>query len=160
MATGADSVAIGTGAVANYTNDVALGANSTTTETVSTAGATINGKYYTFAGGNATSTVSVGSEGNERTITNVAAGRVSASSTDAINGSQLYATNSAVDNNSNSINSLTENAVTYDNSTHTSITLGGDTYNSSTHTGGTKIINVADGTNAGDAVNYSQLTDV
>ncbi|WP_408151744.1 hypothetical protein, partial [Caballeronia glebae] len=77
-----------------------------------------------------------------------------------MNGSQLYATNSALDNNSNSINSLTQNAVMYDNSTHTSITLGGDTYNTSTHTGGTKIINVADGTNASDAVNYSQLTDV
>ncbi|SAK57061.1 hemaglutinin/autotransporter like protein [Caballeronia glebae] len=99
----------------------------------------------------------------ERTITNVGAGQVTSNSTDAINGSQLFATNSAVNNNSNSINSinvLAQNSVQYDNSTHNSITLGGTTYNSSTHTGGTKIINVADGSNAGDAVNYSQLTNV
>ncbi|MFM0328081.1 hypothetical protein, partial [Caballeronia glebae] len=71
MATGADSVAIGTGAVANFKNDVALGANSTTSKTESTAGATIGGTAYAFAGGNATSTVSVGSKDHERTITNV-----------------------------------------------------------------------------------------
>ena len=48
-------------------------------------------RQLTFAGGNPASVVSVGSKDNERQITNVAAGRISDTSTDAINGSQLYA---------------------------------------------------------------------
>ncbi|EFJ2828304.1 hemagglutinin, partial [Escherichia coli] len=47
--------------------------------------------YNGFAGTNAESVVSVGDAGKERQIVNVGAGAVSASSTDAINGSQLYA---------------------------------------------------------------------
>ncbi|MEX3901806.1 hypothetical protein AB4Y34_42240, partial [Paraburkholderia sp. BR10954] len=77
--------------------DVALGAGSVTAAAVGTAGASIGGTDYAFAGANPASTVSVGSVGNERTITNVAAGRLSATSTDAVNGSQLYATNQQVD---------------------------------------------------------------
>ncbi|TGW04947.1 calcium-binding protein, partial [Mesorhizobium sp. M2D.F.Ca.ET.145.01.1.1] len=57
----------------------------------------INGTTYAFQGTNPTSTVSIGAPGAERTITNVAAGRISSTSTDAINGSQLAATNQAVD---------------------------------------------------------------
>ncbi|MFK8403077.1 hypothetical protein M2D07_031590, partial [Pseudomonas sp. BGr12] len=82
---------------ANNANDVALGAGSTTDVAVGTAGTTIAGTDYSFAGATPTSTVSVGSKGSERTITNVAAGRLSADSTDAINGSQLFATNQAID---------------------------------------------------------------
>ncbi|MBB5425445.1 autotransporter adhesin, partial [Paraburkholderia sp. JPY158] len=62
-----------------------------------TSGTNIRGTNYSFAGAKPTSTVSVGSGGNERTITNVAAGRLSATSTDAVNGSQLYATNQAIE---------------------------------------------------------------
>ncbi|MGK9237346.1 YadA-like family protein, partial [Inquilinus limosus] len=91
------SVAIGPNAVANNEGDIALGSGSTTDVAVGTAGATIGGKAYTFAGANPTSTVSVGSAGAERTITNVAAGRLSDTSTDAVNGSQLFATNQAID---------------------------------------------------------------
>lgn len=50
-----------------------------------------NGTSYTYAGSNPTGVVTVGSVGSERRIQNVAAGLVSASSTDAVNGSQLYA---------------------------------------------------------------------
>ena len=53
----------------------------------------LNGVTYSYAGTNPASTVSVGALNAERTITNVAAGRITASSTDAINGSQLSATN-------------------------------------------------------------------
>ncbi|MDK6514291.1 adhesin, partial [Klebsiella oxytoca] len=71
-ALGLDSVAIGMGAIAANTNDVALGANSKTAATVSTAGVTLRGTDYAFAGANPTSTVSVGDVGSERTVTNVA----------------------------------------------------------------------------------------
>ncbi|MFK3650681.1 YadA family autotransporter adhesin [Lysobacter enzymogenes] len=92
-ATGADSVAIGTGATAANAGDVALGANSTTGAAVATASTVINGTTYDFAGTAPVSVVSVGAVGAERQITNVAAGRLTADSTDAINGSQLFATN-------------------------------------------------------------------
>ncbi|MBV1704149.1 MAG: hypothetical protein KGQ28_05025, partial [Hyphomicrobiales bacterium] len=58
----------------------------------------IAGTTYAFAGANPASTVSVGAVGAERTITNVAAGRLSATSTDAVNGSQLFALASALAN--------------------------------------------------------------
>ena len=89
--TGVAGVAIGTNAKANNANDVALGANSETTVAVGTPSASINGVTHNFAGIAPNSTVSVGKSGAERTITNVAAGRISATSTDAINGSQLFA---------------------------------------------------------------------
>nr|WP_298152069.1 YadA-like family protein [uncultured Pseudoxanthomonas sp.] len=96
-ATAADAVAIGTGATAGDANSVALGAGSATSAAVGTPGTTIAGTDYTFAGGVPVGTVSVGDAGSERTITHVAAGRLSATSTDAVNGSQLYATNQAID---------------------------------------------------------------
>ncbi|MGC2038640.1 YadA family autotransporter adhesin, partial [Paraburkholderia caledonica] len=98
VAAGAGSTAMGQGATANNANDVALGSGSTTDVAVATTGDTINGTAYAYAGTSPTSTVSVGSLGHERTVTNVAAGRVNANSTDAVNGSQLYATDQAVDN--------------------------------------------------------------
>lgn len=97
-ALGESSTALGRSAKANNDNDVALGSFSETATVINTQGTTIRGQYYQFAGTNAQSTVSIGSTGNERTLTNVAAGRISADSTDAINGSQLYATNQAVEN--------------------------------------------------------------
>ncbi|WP_158986779.1 YadA-like family protein [Lysobacter panacisoli] len=94
---GDSSLALGRGATASNAEDVALGSGSVTAAAVGTASTTINGDTYQFAGTNPTSTVSVGNAGAERTITNVAAGRISADSTDAINGSQLYATNQAIE---------------------------------------------------------------
>jgi autotransporter adhesin len=95
-ATGNSSVALGLAAVAANTGDVALGAGSTSTAVVATPSGVIRGTTYGYAGTNPSSTVSIGAPGAERTLTNVAAGRVSASSTDAVNGSQLYATDQAV----------------------------------------------------------------
>ena len=88
-----DSIAIGKNASvdANQQRSIALGANSKTDNVVSTPNQLVNGLWYkNYAGGSADSTISVGSDTVKRTITNVAAGRVNAQSTDAINGSQLY----------------------------------------------------------------------
>ena len=115
-ATATDSVAIGHNTKVNGQNTVAIGANITAatngsvilgdsskadgshaTETV--ASKEIDGHTYTFEG-KAKDTgrfVSVGEKGNERQIKNVAAGHVEANSTDAINGSQLYAVASRVE---------------------------------------------------------------
>ncbi|WP_434986769.1 YadA-like family protein [Vreelandella zhaodongensis] len=90
-------IALGAGATVSHDQSVALGSNSVTEDAVATTGITIAGDSYTFAGTTPDSTISIGSEGNERTLTNVAAGRVSASSTDAINGSQLFASNQAIE---------------------------------------------------------------
>ncbi|SAL13456.1 putative trimeric autoransporter, BpaB [Caballeronia cordobensis] len=92
-----NSVSIGVGARALNTNDIALGTGSVTDTAVGTSSAAINGHTYAFAGTAPTSVVSIGSAGSERTMTNVAAGRISATSTDAVNGSQLNATNLALE---------------------------------------------------------------
>nr|WP_269199454.1 YadA-like family protein [Gallibacterium anatis] len=127
------AVALGAYARADHKNSVALGNSSITEDVKATASTTINGKEYTFAGGDQSQvvgTVSIGGKGvvgytdttNEghwndpahytnangrtdmdnaiyRTITNVAAGRINADSTDAINGSQLYAVMGATEEN-------------------------------------------------------------
>ncbi|WP_198350436.1 ESPR-type extended signal peptide-containing protein, partial [Vreelandella venusta] len=90
-------IALGAGATVSHDQSVALGSNSSTADAVGTSGVTIAGDSYTFAGTTPDSTVSIGSVGNERTLTNVAAGRVSETSTDAINGSQLFASNQAIE---------------------------------------------------------------
>ena len=86
-----NSMALGVSANAGHERSVALGANSKTDNTVSTPNQYVNGLWYkNLAGGTADSTVSIGNDTVKRTITNVAAGRMNASSTDAINGSQLF----------------------------------------------------------------------
>ena len=95
--TGKNGVALGNNTKVANENAVAIGNGSETAAAVATQSATINGVAHNFAGVNPTSTVSVGKAGVERTITNVAAGRISATSTDAINGSQLYAVTTEVD---------------------------------------------------------------
>ena len=107
-ATAMDALAIGNNTLADNANSVAIGTNSVTDSVVNTTSASIGGKTYTFAGTNAFSTLSVGSDARsstngaanyKRTITNVAAGRISDTSTDAINGSQLNAVVKAIDKN-------------------------------------------------------------
>ena len=95
--TGKNGVALGNNTKVAHENAVAIGNGSETAAAVATPSATINGVTHNFAGVNPASTVSVGKAGAERTITNVAAGRISATSTDAINGSQLYGVTSEVD---------------------------------------------------------------
>ncbi|EEX49902.1 YadA-like family protein [Pasteurella dagmatis] len=92
------AVAIGTGANATHQNSVALGQGAKTSD-VNTNDTMINFKNASY--GNVTpnptgtpttanGSISFGSQGKERQLHNVAAGRITATSTDAINGSQLY----------------------------------------------------------------------
>lgn len=91
VANATNSLAIGNGAKATEENSVAIGNNSITNTAIGTESETINGTTHTFAGSAPLGTVSIGDIGKERTVTNVAAGRISDTSTDAINGSQLHA---------------------------------------------------------------------
>ena len=85
------SIAIGNKANASTANSIALGANSTTRSATNVTSATVAGHTYGgFAGTSPVGSVSVGKAGQERQIHNVAAGKISADSTDAVNGSQLY----------------------------------------------------------------------
>ena len=91
VANATNSLAIGNGAKATEENTVAIGNNSITNTAIGTESETINGTTHTFAGSIPLGTVSIGDIGKERTVTNVAAGRISDTSTDAVNGSQLHA---------------------------------------------------------------------
>ena len=93
-------------------NAVVLGNNSTaeSSDVVSTPSYTYADGTVNFAGTTPVSTVSVGATDAERTITHVAAGRVSAESTDAINGSQLYGANQQIDNLYNKISNIGKEA--------------------------------------------------
>ena len=93
-------------------NAVVLGSHSTaeSSDVVSTPSYTYAGGTVNFAGTAPVSTVSVGATNQERTITHVAAGRVSADSTDAINGSQLYGANQQIDNLYNKISNIGKEA--------------------------------------------------
>ena len=100
----------------------------------------------TLSGGNVSAPV---------TITNVAAATVSATSTDAVNGSQLYATNQTVvaaQTTANTALALGQNSVQYDSASRTDVTLG------SGGAGPVSIHNVAAGISPTDAVNVAQLT--
>lgn len=91
FATATNAVAVGGKSVASHANSVALGFKSETKEATPVNEATVGKLTYSgFAGNNPQSVVSVGAEGAERQIVNVAAGQINATSTDAINGSQLY----------------------------------------------------------------------
>ena len=101
QATAFGGVALGTGAKATLLNSVALGtASKTDKEGKAYVQREIMGVTYTWAGGQTTDAgdvVSVGSRGYERQIINVSPGDISATSTDAINGSQLYGVLSALE---------------------------------------------------------------
>ena len=148
---GSNAVAIGVGASATAASSVALGANSTTTADLTQQGQSFGADPTTIAGSTATGEVSVGSSGNERRVTNVAAG---AAPTDAVNVSQL----SAVDN---KVTNLAQNTVQYDaNSGRSSVTLAGSTSTDGGVTGGTTLTNVHRGTvsaTSTDAINGAQL---
>lgn len=116
------SIAIGNKANASTANSIALGANSTTRSATNVTNATVAGHTYGgFAGTSPVGSVSVGKAGQERQIHNVAAGKISADSTDAVNGSQLYSvandlqtqinnsTPGAINNNINNLNNRVGN---------------------------------------------------
>ena len=89
-----NATALGSGATATFDNSVALGGGSVTDkEGTKQTSVTVNGHTYNWSGGSTTGkgdVVSIGKAGYERQLKNVAAGEVSETSTDGINGSQLY----------------------------------------------------------------------
>ncbi|MGV6987407.1 ESPR-type extended signal peptide-containing protein [Testudinibacter sp. P80/BLE/0925] len=147
----ASSVAIGENAKAAVTaGDVAIGQNSTTIAATQVSSATVNGINYSgFAGNAPKNAFSVGSVGAERQIQNVAAGRITATSTDAINGSQLYAVAEVAGKGWNiQANSGTSSKV-----------APGDTVNFVNGSGTTAAVNTANGTSTVSyAVNKSGFT--
>lgn len=91
QAKGINSMAMGRNALTTHDNSVALGSDSVSKIEKPVNEATVQSITYSgFAGNTPVATVSVGSEGKERQVVNVGAGEISATSTDAINGSQLY----------------------------------------------------------------------
>ncbi|WP_446432624.1 YadA-like family protein [Pseudomonas sp. 1152_12] len=109
-ATATNAMALGNGATAGTANSVALGSGATTAAATATASGVINGTTYTYAGTAPIGVLSLGSLGNERQLSNVAAGQVTATSTDAVNGSQLFSTNTAVNSLGTTVNNITAGA--------------------------------------------------
>ena len=110
-AEGVASAAFGMGAKATQGNSVAIGAGSTTTTGATSVNeATVNNlKYSGFAGGNSVNPgdqVSFGSKNYERQLKNVAPGEISNTSTDAINGSQLYAVQNVLGNTAQTVKNV------------------------------------------------------
>ena len=130
-ALGVASAAFGMGAKATQGNSVAIGAGSTTaTNATSVNEATVNNlKYSGFAGGNNVNPgdqVSFGTAGYERQLKNVAPGEISSTSTDAINGSQLYAVQNVLGNTAQTVkNVLGGNAKVGENGSFTMSDIGG-----------------------------------
>ena len=93
---------------------IPLTADKTGVDTENVANTTIGGKTYNFAGATSDGVVSVGDKTTSkyRTVTNVSAGRLNDTSTDAVNGSQLHATNTALDANITQTNANTANIKT------------------------------------------------
>jgi len=134
-----NAMALGSNASAQQEGAVALGSGSITAAAENTPNAVVDKVTYTFAGTTATSTVSIGAANAPRTLTNLAAGRISASSTDAINGSQLFGTNQAVTALGNNLDSMGSSVASglgqyssYNSETHqisTRFQLGTNSYN-------------------------------
>ena len=110
--TAIDAVAVGNNIIADKPNSVAIGTNSVTDDAVAVADMTVNGKTHAVAGTNPSAVASFGSKDRAgfggvtnytRQLTNVAAGQVNVSSTDAVNGSQLFAVAEEVGNNGTQI---------------------------------------------------------
>ena len=138
----------------NLTTSGESGSTTTGGATGTVNSATVSGVTYGgFAGATANGVVSVGASGSERRIQNVAAGEISATSTDAINGSQLYQTTSKV------ISSL---PLQYSNADAPVQSNGGSQTNHVTLVGANEqapvtLHNVAEGVAPTDAVNVNQL---
>lgn len=121
---GIDAVVIGNNASAPVQNSVAIGTNSQTSDPVAFGQMDINGVTHVFAGHSPNSSVSFGSQQSStysaihnynRQLQNVSAGRITADSLDAVNGSQLYAAIDEINNNGNKIYNLGTTVNTFDN---------------------------------------------
>ena len=163
----ANTVAIGANANAAQANSVALGAGSATSAP-HTGDYTLNNSYTAAGLPNAANgTVSVGSAGKERQIQNVAAGVISATSTDAINGSQLYATNNYMNNFAGDVKTKLGGNAALGNDGHLTMTnIGGtgkDNVNDAIAAANTKVaagenITVTPTTNADGSKTYTVAT--
>lgn len=120
---GMDAVVIGNNASAPVQNSVAIGTNSQTYDPVGFGQMDINGTTHVFAGENPNSTVSFGSKKSDtyshldnynRQLQNVSAGRLTADSLDAVNGSQLYAAIDEINTNGTRITNLNNSVNTMD----------------------------------------------
>ena len=161
------TVAMGHNATASHANSVALGTNSATSD-VHTGDYTLNNSYTAAGLPNAANgTVSVGSAGKERQIQNVAAGVISATSTDAINGSQLYATNNYLSNLAGGVKNVLGGDAALTNDGHLTMTnIGGtgkDNVNDAIAAANTKVaagdnITVTPTTNADGSKTYTVAT--
>ena len=138
---------------ATFGGSVGLGNGSTVDAAIGTKNVTIGDTTYGFAGSAPVGTISVGGKDAERTITNVAAGRIDATSTDAINGSQLYATNQAVDSLIKGEAGPVQYVKDGDGKAQNVVNLKGDADSNAPVT----LSNVADGKAPNDAVNVSQM---
>lgn len=157
-ATAVNSTALGMQAKATQENSVALGAGSVdraatkeTKGTITLSDGTTR-DFGNFAGNNPTGVVSVGAKDKERQVINVAAGKVSADSTDAINGSQLYSLAGEVGKNAEAIATIknTINNVSTEAGKHTTVKADAN-----------QNLSVADGTNAEGSKEYTiDLSDV
>ena len=109
---GNNTFVMGNNVTTSLENAVILGNDSADGDVVGTSSYTFNnGKTVNYAGTSPVSTVSVGAKDKERTITNLAAGRVSATSTDAINGSQLYGVHQMIDTLNQSTNAQLHDSI-------------------------------------------------
>lgn len=134
-ATASYGVALGKAAQADHGSAVALGTAALTEQAVAVNEATV-GKitYGGFAGTDATAVVSVGKKGDHtRQIINVGAGEISATSTDAINGSQLYATNDVINNVAGSVTTVLGGNAQVDNKGNITMTDIGGTSENTVH---------------------------
>lgn len=166
-ATGNGSVAIGNNASALVAGAVALGDGAVASGAHS-GPFSINGGA--IAGTSPASVVSFGSAGNERQLQNVAAGVVSAGSTDAINGSQLYAVASAVnaqgtqlaavDANLNILTNIVNNIGPGGGGPSNALLKTGGTMSGNINMGGNAITNLAAPVNAGDATNKAYVDGI
>ena len=128
-------VALGKAATVTHGSSVALGTATTTEQAVAVNEATV-GKitYGGFAGTDATAVVSVGKKGDHtRQIINVGAGEISATSTDAINGSQLYATQDVINNVAGSVTTVLGGNAQVDNKGDITMTDIGGTGENTVH---------------------------
>ncbi|WP_321892005.1 ESPR-type extended signal peptide-containing protein [Paraburkholderia tropica] len=166
-ASGIDGIAIGRNAHAADNGSIALGADAKTAPVVATTEATIGDNDYAFAGVAPVGTLSIGDVGAERTITNVAAGRLSADSTDAVNGSQLFSTIQETSANTTTINNLTYNitngkiGLTLQDEDTRDITIAKDTDGANVDFTGTagarQLMGLANGIADSAAVNVAQM---
>lgn len=175
-ATEDNAVALGTNIHKTAENSVNLGNNSEaeTRKTTQTAGVSkyeladspfkdIVSEVVQFAGAEADGVVTVGKVGQERRVQNVAAGLISKDSTDAVNGSQLYALSTALKNGSAGLVQQSQDVKNIkDGVNNNPITVGGNTggteVNLSNNQGeARRVTGVAAGINTTDAVNVGQL---